>query len=69
MPKKILVNVAWPYCSGDMHIGGANLPAGIFARSHRLRGDGVLRVSSSGTNGTPITARAAVDNCVAPEPQ
>ena len=47
MPKKILVNVAWPYCSGDMHIGhigGASLPAGIFARFHRLRSDYVLMV-------------------------
>ncbi len=62
MPKKILICVAWPHCSSLMHIGhigAANLPAGIFARFHRLHGDDVLMVSGSDTNGTPITARAA----------
>ena len=61
MPKKILVSVAWPYCNGDMHIGhiaGVYLPADIFARFHRLRGDDVLMVSGSDTHGTPITVRA-----------
>jgi methionyl-tRNA synthetase len=61
MPENILVSVAWPYCNGDMHIGhiaGAYLPADIFARYHRLRGDAVLMVSGSDTHGTPITVRA-----------
>ena len=61
MPRKILVSVAWPYCNGDMHIGhiaGVYLPADIFARFHRLRGDDVLMVSGSDTHGTPITVRA-----------
>ena len=61
MSEKILVCVAWPYCNGDMHIGhiaGAYLPADIFARYHRLRGNEVLMVSGSDTHGTPITVRA-----------
>ncbi|OIO93063.1 MAG: methionine--tRNA ligase [Anaerolineae bacterium CG2_30_64_16] len=61
MSEKILVSVAWPYCNGDMHIGhiaGAYLPADIFARYHRLRGNDVLMVSGSDTHGTPITVRA-----------
>ena len=61
MSNKILVCVAWPYCNGDMHIGhiaGAYLPADIFARYHRLRGNDVLMVSGSDTHGTPITVRA-----------
>ncbi len=61
MPDKILVCVAWPYSNGDMHIGhiaGAYLPADIFARYHRLRGNDVLMVSGSDTHGTPITMRA-----------
>src|SRR5512137_2610646 len=61
MSEKILVCVAWPYCNGDMHIGhiaGAYLPADIFARYHRLRGNDVLMVSGSDTHGTPITVRA-----------
>ena len=38
----IHVSVAWPYANGDLHIGhlaGAYLPADIFARYHRLRGN------------------------------
>ena len=61
MSEKILVCVAWPYSNGDMHIGhiaGAYLPADIFARYHRLRGNDVLMVSGSDTHGTPITMRA-----------
>jgi methionyl-tRNA synthetase len=61
MSEKILVCVAWPYCNGELHIGhvaGAYLPADIFARYHRLRGNDVLMVSGSDTHGTPITVRA-----------
>jgi methionyl-tRNA synthetase len=64
MPDKILVCVAWPYCNGDLHIGhiaGAYLPADIFARYHRLRGNDVLMVSGADTHGTPITVRAEED--------
>jgi methionyl-tRNA synthetase len=64
MPDPILVCVAWPYCNGDMHIGhiaGAYLPADIFARYHRLRGNNVLMVSGSDTHGTPITITAEAE--------
>ena len=61
MPKNILVSVAWPYASGSRHlghIGGAYLPADIFARYHRAIGNNVLMVSGSDAHGTPITVRA-----------
>ena len=61
MPKNILVAVAWPYASGSRHlghIGGAYLPADIFARYHRVIGNNVLMVSGSDAHGTPITVRA-----------
>ena len=61
MSEKVLVCVAWPYCNGELHIGhvaGAYLPADIYARYHRLRGNQVLMVSGSDTHGTPITVRA-----------
>ncbi len=61
MPKNILVCVAWPYASGSRHlghIGGAYLPADIFARYHRLIGNRVVMVSGSDVHGTPITVRA-----------
>ncbi len=59
--KKILVAVAWPYANGDLHVGhlaGAYLPADIFARYHRLKGNDVLMVSGSDTHGTPVSLRA-----------
>ena len=37
------------------HIAGAYLPADIFARYHRLRGNRVLMVSGSDAHGTPVT--------------
>ena len=37
---------------------GVYLPADIFARYHRLRGNDVLMVSGSDAHGTPITVRA-----------
>ena len=61
MSKNILVSVAWPYASGSRHlghIGGAYLPADIFARYHRTVGNKVLMVSGSDVHGTPITVRA-----------
>lgn len=61
MPDHILVAVAWPYSNSDIHVGnltGSYLPADIFARYHRLRGDNVLMVSGSDAHGTPITVKA-----------
>jgi len=61
MSERILVAVAWPYANGPLHLGhiaGAYLPADIFARYHRLKGDEVLMVSGSDQHGTPITIKA-----------
>jgi len=61
MSERILVAVAWPYANGPLHLGhiaGAYLPADIFARYHRLKGNEVLMVSGSDQHGTPITIRA-----------
>jgi len=61
LPENILVAVAWPYANGSLHLGhiaGAYLPADIFARYHRLKGNHVLMVSGSDQHGTPITLRA-----------
>jgi len=57
----IFVGVAWPYANGPLHLGhiaGAYLPADIFARYHRLKGNKVLMVSGSDQHGAPITIRA-----------
>lgn len=61
MPDLIHLSVAWPYANGDLHVGhlaGAYLPADIFARYHRLKGNRVLMVSGSDSHGTPITVEA-----------
>jgi len=61
MTELIHISVAWPYANGDMHVGhlaGAYLPADIFARYHRLKGNRVLMVSGSDSHGTPITVEA-----------
>jgi len=60
-PRPILVCVAWPYANAELHLGhlaGCYLPADIFARFQRLRGNEVLMVSGSDEHGTPITVSA-----------
>ena len=60
-PETILVAVAWPYANNHLHAGhlaGAYLPADIFARYQRMRGNRVLMVSGSDSHGTPVTVRA-----------
>ncbi|MBT4511875.1 MAG: methionine--tRNA ligase, partial [Chloroflexi bacterium] len=69
MPENILVAVAWPYANGPLHLGhlaGAYLPADIFARYHRLKGNNVLMVSGSDMHGTPITISAEKEG-ISPE--
>ena len=61
MTERIFIGVAWPYADGPLHLGhiaGAYLPADIFARYHRSKGDEVLMVSGSDQHGTPITIKA-----------
>jgi methionyl-tRNA synthetase len=61
MSEKIYIGIAWPYANGPLHLGhiaGAYLPADVFARYHRMKGDDVLMVSGSDLHGTPITLRA-----------
>ncbi|MDJ0754390.1 MAG: methionine--tRNA ligase [Ardenticatenaceae bacterium] len=59
--EHILVSVAWPYANADIHVGnvtGSYLPADIYARYHRLKGNHVLMVSGSDSHGTPVTVKA-----------
>ncbi|HEU5278834.1 MAG TPA: methionine--tRNA ligase [Gaiellaceae bacterium] len=59
--QKILVAPAWPYASGKRHLGhvvGFAVPADIFARYHRLRGNDVLMVSGTDEHGTPVMVTA-----------
>ena len=68
-PEHILVGVAWPYASADIHVGnitGSYLPADIYARFHRLKGNKVLMVSGSDAHGTPITVKSDAEG-ITPE--
>ena len=61
MTERILIGIAWPYANNRLHLGhvaGAYLPADIFARYHRAKGNQVLMVSGSDQHGTPVTLRA-----------
>src|SRR3954452_15500378 len=60
-PQRILIAPAWPYANGPRHIGhvaGFAVPADIFARYHRLRGNSVLMVSGTDEHGTPVMVAA-----------
>ncbi|OGO00039.1 MAG: methionine--tRNA ligase [Chloroflexi bacterium RBG_13_52_14] len=64
MAERIFIGVAWPYANGHLHLGhiaGAYLPADIFARYHRIKGNEVLMVSGSDQHGTPVTIRAEAE--------
>lgn len=59
--KRTLVTSALPYANGYIHLGhiaGAYLPADIYVRYMRLRGEKVLYVGGSDEYGVPITLTA-----------
>ncbi|NLE30037.1 MAG: methionine--tRNA ligase [Phycisphaerae bacterium] len=65
MAKRFMVTGALPYANGHLHVGhiaGAYLPADIFVRYHRAKGDDVLFVCGSDDNGVPITLTARKEN-------
>ena len=59
--KKILVTSALPYANGPIHLGhlsGAYLPADIFVRYNRLKGEDIIYICGSDEHGVPITISA-----------
>jgi len=63
--EKILVTSALPYANGPIHLGhlsGAYLPADIYVRYKRLKGDNVIYVCGSDEHGVPITISADKEN-------
>ncbi|MBR1712246.1 MAG: methionine--tRNA ligase [Alloprevotella sp.] len=59
--KRTLITAALPYANGGVHIGhlaGVYIPADIYARYLRLRGERVMFVCGSDEHGVPITIRA-----------
>ena len=59
---RILITSAIPYINGIKHLGnliGSQLPADLFARYKRLRGDEVLFLCATDEHGTPAELAAA----------
>ncbi|MDR1724485.1 MAG: methionine--tRNA ligase [Tannerella sp.] len=59
--KRTLITSALPYANGPVHIGhlaGVYVPADIYARYLRLKGEDVLFIGGSDEHGVPITLRA-----------
>ena len=63
---KHLVTAALPYANGPLHIGhiaGAFLPADIYTRYLKLKGDDVVFICGSDEHGAAITLRAKKESC------
>src|SRR3977135_2750004 len=59
--KRYTVTAALPYANGGIHLGhlaGAYIPADIYVRYRRLKGDNVLYICGSDEHGVPITLGA-----------
>jgi methionyl-tRNA synthetase len=59
--KRYTVTSALPYANGPVHIGhlaGVYIPADIYARYLRLRGNDVVFIGGSDEHGVPITIKA-----------
>ncbi len=59
--KRTLVTTALPYANGPVHIGhlaGVYVPADIYVRYLRLKGEDVLLIGGSDEHGVPITLKA-----------
>jgi methionyl-tRNA synthetase len=66
MTRRFLVTAALPYSNGKPHIGhiaGAYLPADIYVRYLRLRGDDVRFICGSDDNGVAALKSAREEGC------
>ncbi|MDE6294918.1 MAG: methionine--tRNA ligase [Muribaculaceae bacterium] len=62
--KRTLITSALPYANGPVHIGhlaGVYVPADIYARYLRLKGEEVLFIGGSDEHGVPITIKAKAE--------
>ncbi len=68
--KRTLVTCALPYANGPIHIGhlaGVYVPADIYVRFLRMRGEDVLYICGSDEHGVPITIQARKRGCTPQE--
>ncbi len=62
--NRTLITTALPYANGPVHIGhlaGVYVPADIYARYLRLKGEEVIMIGGSDEHGVPITIKARVE--------
>jgi methionyl-tRNA synthetase len=65
MTKRHLITTALPYANGPLHIGhlaGVYIPADIYCRYLRAKGEEVLFIGGSDEHGVPITIKARNEN-------
>ncbi len=68
--NRTLVTAALPYANGGVHIGhlaGVYVPADIYVRYLRLKGEDVLFICGSDEHGVPVTMRARKEGCTVQE--
>jgi methionyl-tRNA synthetase len=59
--SKVFISSALPYANGPIHLGhlrSTYIPADIYARYHRMKGNNVLFVCATDEHGTPIAVKA-----------
>ena len=62
--QRTLVTTALPYANGPVHIGhlaGVYVPADIYTRYLRLKGEEVIHIGGSDEHGVPITLKAKAE--------
>ncbi|GHV26691.1 methionine--tRNA ligase [Bacteroidia bacterium] len=62
--KRTLVTTALPYANGPVHIGhlaGVYVPADIYTRYLRLKGENVIMIGGSDEHGVPIALKAKAE--------
>ena len=63
--RKVIVTSALPYANGEIHIGhivSTYLPADIFTRYNKLKGNKIIHICATDDFGTPILIRAEEEN-------
>lgn len=69
-PKRYTITAALPYANGPLHLGhiaGAYLPADIFVRYLKAKGNDVAFICGSDEHGAAITLRAKKEGCTPQE--
>ena len=64
--NRTLVTWALPYANGPVHIGhlaGVYVPADIYVRYLRMKGEDVLYICGSDEHGVPITIKTKKEGC------